>query len=87
MKILLKNEKQPTQVHWKCTMGAQINNQDYNDQVKQEGKNKKNDKKPHSNQGECVGKKKKKNLISNIKCSHPSKFLTFLSRQIHHNKQ
>ena len=35
-------------------MGAQIKNQDYNDQVKQEGKNKKNDKKPHSNQGECV---------------------------------
>ena len=53
MKILLKNEKQPTQVHWKCTMGAQINNQYYNDQVKQEGKNKKNDKRPHSNQGEC----------------------------------
>ena len=37
-------------------MGAQINNQDYNNQVKQEGKNKKNDKKPHSNQGECVEK-------------------------------
>ena len=48
------SEKQPTQVHWECTMGAQIKNQDYNDQVKQEGKNKKNDKKPHSNQGECV---------------------------------
>ena len=35
----------------------------------------------------CRKKKKKKNLISNIKCSHPSKLLAFLSRQIHHNKQ
>ena len=65
-------------------MGAQINNQDYNDQVKQEGKNKKNDKRPHSSQGECV---KKKDLISNIERSHPSKLLAFLSCQIHHNKQ
>ena len=29
-------------------MGAQIKNQNYNDQVKQEGKNKKNKKRPHS---------------------------------------
>jgi len=38
-------------------MRAQIKNQNYNDQVKQEGKNKKNGIKPHSNQGEFARKK------------------------------
>ena len=33
-------------------MGAKIRNQNYNDQVEQEGKNKKNEAKLHSNQGE-----------------------------------
>ena len=37
-------------------MGEQIRNQNYNDQEKQEGKNKKNEKRPHSNQKECPGK-------------------------------
>ena len=55
VKILLK--KVPNQVHWGCTMGAQIKNQNYNDQVKQEGKNKKNKKRPHSSQRECARKK------------------------------
>ena len=55
VKILLK--KVPNQVHWGCTMGAQIKNQNYNDQVKQEGKNKKNEKRPHSSQRECARKK------------------------------
>ena len=31
----IKKRKQRTQVHWECTMGAQIKNQNYNDQVKQ----------------------------------------------------
>ena len=57
MKILLSKEKQPTRVHWECTKGAQIKDQGYNDQVKQEGKNKKYDKRPHSNRGDCVKKK------------------------------
>ena len=47
----------PNWVHWGCTMGEQIRNQNYNDQEKQEGKNKKNEKRPHSNQRECAGKK------------------------------
>jgi len=38
-------------------MGAQIRNQYYNDQEKQEGKNKKNEKRPHSNQIERARKK------------------------------
>ena len=38
-------------------MGAKIRNQNYNDQVKQEGKNRKNEKKLHSNQGEFARKK------------------------------
>jgi len=38
-------------------MGAQIKNQNYNNQVKQEGKNKKNETKSHSIQGECARKK------------------------------
>ena len=37
-------------------MGAQIKNQNYNDQVKHEGKNKKNEKRPNSNQRECARK-------------------------------
>ena len=84
MKILLSKEKQPTQVHWECTKRAQIKDQGYNNQAKQEGKNKKCGKRPHSNRGECA---KKKDLVSNKERSHPSKFLTFLSCQIHHNKQ
>ena len=55
-KILLK-KKQPTREHWGCTMGAQIKKQNYNDQVKQEGKNKKNVTELHSIQGEYVRKK------------------------------
>ena len=31
-------KKQPTQVHWGCTVGAKIKNQNYNNQVKQQGK-------------------------------------------------
>ena len=38
-------------------MGAKIKNQNYNDQVKQEGKNKKNETKPHSIQEEFARKK------------------------------
>ena len=37
-------------------MGAQIKNQNYNNQVKQEGKNKKNEKKSHSIQRVCTRK-------------------------------
>ena len=38
-------------------MGAQIRNQNYNDQEKQEGKNKKNEKRTKSNHRECARKK------------------------------
>ena len=38
-------------------MGAKIKNQNYNDQVKQGWKNKKNATEPHSKQREYVGKK------------------------------
>ena len=38
-------------------MGVKIKNQNYNDQVKEEEKNKKNATRPHSKQGECVKKK------------------------------
>ena len=38
-------------------MGAKIKNQNYNDQVMQEGKNKKNVTKPHSKQGEYARRK------------------------------
>ena len=38
-------------------MGAKIKNQNYNNQVKQEGKNKKNVTEPHSIQREYVRKK------------------------------
>ena len=38
-------------------MGAKIKNQNYNDQVKQEGKNKKNATVPHSKQEDYVRKK------------------------------
>ena len=55
-KILLR-KNQPTRVHWGCTMGAKIKNHNYNDQVKREGKNKKNTIKPHSKQGEYTRKK------------------------------
>ena len=47
----------PHRVHWGCTMGPQIRNQNYNDQEKQEGKNKKNEERPHSTQRECARKK------------------------------
>ena len=49
----------PTRVHphWGCTVGAKIKNQIYNDQAKQERKNKKNATEPHSNQGEYVRKR------------------------------
>ena len=40
-----------------CIMGATIKNQNYNDQIKQEGKNKKNATEPHSRQGEYVRKR------------------------------
>ena len=39
------------------TLGAKIKNPNYNDQVKEEEKNKKNATKPHSKQRECVRKK------------------------------
>ena len=73
----------PNQVHWGCTMGAQIRNQNCNDQEKQEGKNKKNEKRPHSIQREC----KKKDMISSKERSQPSKLLAFLSCQMHQIKQ
>ena len=38
-------------------MGVKIKNQNYNDQVKEEEKNKKNATGPHSKQGECVRKR------------------------------
>ena len=38
-------------------MGAQIRNRRYNDQEKQEWKNKKNEKRPHANHRECARKK------------------------------
>ena len=50
-KILLR-KKEPTRVHWRCTVGAKIKNQNHNDQVKQEEKNKNNATKQHSKQGE-----------------------------------
>ena len=62
---------------------AKIKNQNYNDQVKQEGKDNNSVTKPHSKQGEC----KKKDLISSKDCLHPSKHVAFLSLQIHHIKQ
>ena len=34
VRILLKIEKVPSQVHWGCTMGAQIKRQKYNNQGK-----------------------------------------------------
>ena len=46
----------PNRVHWGCTSGAQNKNQNYNDQEKQEGKNKKNEKRPHSNHRVCKKK-------------------------------
>ena len=55
VKILLI--RVPHRVHWGCTMGPQIRNQNYNDQEKQEGKNKKNEERPHSTQRECARKK------------------------------
>ena len=55
-KILLR-KKQPTRVHWGCTVGAKIKNQNYNDQVKQEEKNKNNATKPHSKQVEFARRK------------------------------
>ena len=66
-----------------CTVGAKSKNQNYNDEVKQEEKNKNNATKPHSKQGVC----KKKDLISSKERSHPSKHLAFLSLQIHYIKQ
>ena len=62
---------------------AKIKNQNYNDQVKQEGKDKNSVTEPHSKQGEC----KKKDLISSKDRLQPSKHLAFLSLQIHHIKQ
>ena len=55
-KILLR-KKEPTRVHWRCTVGAKIKNQNHNDQVKQEEKNKNNATKPHSKQGEYAWRK------------------------------
>ena len=60
-------------------MGAKIRNQNYNDQ-EQEGKNKKNETATVHSRRVC----KKKDLISSIERSHPSKLLTFLSHQIDH---
>ena len=57
IKILLIINKVPNRVHWRCTMGAQIRNRRYNDQEKQEWKNKKNEKRPHANHRECARKK------------------------------
>ena len=64
-------------------MGVKIKNQNYNDQVKEDVKNKKNATKPHSKQGVC----KKKDLISSKDRSRPSKKQAFLSLQIHHIKK
>ena len=60
--FLIGNEKnllikKPTRVHWEYTVGAKIKNQNYNDQVKQEWKNKKNAIEPHSKQGGYARKK------------------------------
>ena len=63
-------------------MRAKIKNQNYDDQVTEEVKNKKNATEPHSKQGEC----KKKDLISSKNRSHPSKQQAFLSLQIHNIK-
>ena len=60
-------------------MGPKIRNQNYNDQ-EQEGKNKKNETATLHSGRVC----KKKDLISSIERSHPSKLLTFLSHQRDH---
>ena len=57
VRILLKIERLPNRVHWGCTMGAQIKKPNYNDQVKQEGKNKNNAIESHCKQGEYVRKR------------------------------
>ena len=54
---LLIIERLPNQVHQGCTMEAQIRKQKNNGQEKKKMKNKKNEKKPHSIQRECVRKK------------------------------
>jgi len=48
-------KKKKNQVHWKCTIVAQLKNLDYNDQIGERNKNKKA--KLNSNQGE-YGKRK-----------------------------
>ena len=53
-RILLIIEKLPSRVHWRCTMGAKIRKQKNNSQEKKKRKNKKNGKRPHSIQRECV---------------------------------
>ena len=76
-------KKQPTQVHWGCTVGAKIKNQNYNDQVIGREKQEKCYRATLHTRRVC----KKKDLISSKDCSHPSKYLAFLSLQIHHIKQ
>ena len=57
IRILLIIERLPNRVHWGCTMGAQIRKQKNNGQETKKRRNKKNEKKPHSIQRECVRRK------------------------------
>ena len=57
VRILLIIKILPNRVHLGCTMGAQVRKQKNNGQETKKRKNKKNEKKPHSIQRECVGKK------------------------------
>ena len=66
-------------------MGAEIKNQDYNYQAKQERKKRKEKCNRTTLQLRRVCKKKE--LTSSNDCLHPSKHLAFLSLQIHHIKQ
>ena len=63
------------------TLGAKIKNPNYNDQVKEDEKNKKNATKPHSKQRECVRKKtyslaRTIHIPQNSKHFFPSKYTT-----------
>ena len=57
VRILLIIERLPNRVHWGCAMGAQIRKQKNNGEETRKRKNKKNEKKPHSIQRECVRRK------------------------------
>ena len=71
----LLRKKQPTRVYWGCTIGAKIKNQNFNDQVKQEEKNKNNATKPHSKQ------------VEHARSAHIPQSIQHSSLQIHHIKQ